>query len=136
MSQGLLARRAITARGELEFIFAEGSVTSVTFALFLTLLMYGREKKIFLVVDNCSIHRSKYIKEVVESFSGRLELIYLPTYSPDLNPDELVWAHAKSKVRAVAHQTKHEFKNIVRDTMNAMQHQVNLVSSFVRHCCP
>ena len=35
-------------------------------------------------------------REFVESTKGKLKLFYLPPYSPELNPDELVWNHVKN----------------------------------------
>jgi hypothetical protein len=47
-----------------------------------------------VIMDNCSIHKSPKVKELIESAGCRL--IYLPTYSPDLNPIENYWASMKN----------------------------------------
>ncbi len=52
----------------------------------------GAGKKI--VLDNASFHRCKLVRKVVEA--AACELIYLPKYSPDLNPIEHQWHQAKS----------------------------------------
>jgi transposase len=57
--------------------------------------MHGHDKPIFFIVDNHPIHKSHKVKSFVESTNGRLYLFYLPPYSPDLNPDEMVWRHLK-----------------------------------------
>lgn len=50
-------------------------------------------KKIFLVVDGSSIHKSKKVRAFLgkDEVKERLELFILPGYSPELNPDEWVW---------------------------------------------
>jgi transposase len=40
-------------------------------------------------------HKHKAVKYYVASTEGRLTLHFLPGYAPDLNPDKLVWSHAK-----------------------------------------
>ena len=51
-------------------------------------LIKYRKKKIFLIADEASAHKSNMTKEWLEGHKERIELYYLPPYSPDLNPDE------------------------------------------------
>ena len=61
-------------------------------------------------------------KAFVESLSGRLELFQLPPYSPDLNPDELVWNHLKNHTVGRSTVTdKAEFKRQVTRSMRYLQ---------------
>ena len=55
--------------------------------------MAGADRKIFLIVDRGSAHRARKTRDFVDSLDGALSLFFLPPYSPDLNPDELVWNH-------------------------------------------
>ncbi len=57
--------------------------------------MCRRKKPVRLVVDGLPAHKSACVKEYVASTNGKLTLHFLPGYAPDLNPDELVWSHAK-----------------------------------------
>lgn len=57
---------------------------------------YRGNKKIALILDNASSHKSKSVKGFVESVKDRLELTYLHPYSPDLNPVERVWKDLRS----------------------------------------
>jgi len=54
--------------------------------------------KVVLVVDNYIIHRSKKTSAVLASYADRLTVVALPTYSPKLNPMELLWKHLRRKV--------------------------------------
>ena len=56
-------------------------------------------KIINLVVDNASWHKSKELQPFLES-NKRLNLIYLPPYSPDLNPIEKLWYWLKKSITA------------------------------------
>jgi tRNA U34 5-methylaminomethyl-2-thiouridine-forming methyltransferase MnmC len=51
---------------------------------------------VFLIVDGHPAHRSKLVKAYIESLAGKLRLFFLPPYSPELNPDELVWNDVKN----------------------------------------
>lgn len=87
---------AISAQGALNFMVTTGTVAAPQFCEFLDRLMHGRRRKVFLVLDGHSLHKSKAVAEHVARFGGRLELFFLPPYSPELNPDELVWNHVKT----------------------------------------
>jgi len=50
---------------------------------------------IHLVVDGLPAHKTKLVKDYVQSSEGRLRLHLLPGYAPELNPDEMVWSHVK-----------------------------------------
>ena len=86
---------AISAKGQMRFMTVEGTVTSARFVQFLERLMDGQKRPVFLIVDGHPVHRSKKVKEFVTNTAGKLRLFRLPSYSPDLNPDELVWNHVK-----------------------------------------
>jgi transposase len=51
-----------------------------------------------VIMDNASFHKSKKTKELIEQ--AGCELIFLPPYSPDLNPIEKIWANLKKKIRS------------------------------------
>ena len=57
-------------------------------------LLHKLPKKSVLVLDNASFHKRKDIKILIEKHQHTL--LFLPTYSPDLNPIEHTWAHLKS----------------------------------------
>ena len=88
---------AITARGHMRFMIKEkGGVNADVFIEFLKRLISGVERTIFLIVDRGPAHRAKKTKAFVETLGGKLRLFFLPPYSPDRNPDELVWKHLKA----------------------------------------
>jgi transposase len=62
-----------------------------------------------LVVDNATIHKVDGIREMVEEHGARL--LYLPTYSPDLNPIELAFSSIKAWLRAHRDHVNTEFND-------------------------
>lgn len=54
--------------------------------------------KIYLVLDNASSHHAKMLKPFLKSIADLLELVFLPPYSPDFNPIEILWRDLKKDV--------------------------------------
>ena len=53
---------------------------------------------VYVAWDNCNTHEDDEAEAVVRSAAGRLFLLYLPTYSPWLNPIEMLWRHIRREV--------------------------------------
>ena len=53
---------------------------------------------IYVAWDNASTHQDDEVEAVVRAAAGRLILLYLPTYSPWLNPIEMLWRHFRREV--------------------------------------
>jgi hypothetical protein len=67
----------------------------------------------------------------VESLKGKLRLFYLPPYSPDRNPDELVWKHLKADtVGRMVVIGPDDFKRKVRSSMRQLQNDPEKIISF------
>ena len=71
-----------------------------------------------LVIDNASIHRVDGIREMVEEHGARL--VYLPAYSPDLNPIELAFSSIKAWLRANRDRINTEGENIYESLWEAV----------------
>lgn len=86
-------------KGDSHFQFIK-RLNSDCFIQFLKALikLYGSSKRILLFTDNASAHKSKKVSDFLSSLKGKLELVYLPPYSPDLNPIERVWREVKKEV--------------------------------------
>jgi len=61
------------------------------------LLSNSKAKRIIVILDNASIHRSKKVSRFLER-NKKISLMYLPTYSPEYNPVEQIWLFLKSNI--------------------------------------
>jgi putative transposase len=70
--------------------------------------------RICLILDNFATHKAKSVKDKAEELN--IELIYLPPYSPDLNPIEYLWKSIKRIISISEIENKLELIEIVRDS--------------------
>lgn len=121
---------AVSPSGEFRFMVHEGMCTAETFKEFLGNIMVGAKTPIFVIADGASIHTAKLVKKFVEMQEGKLELHILPPYSPQLNPDEQVWAHVKRQVSKRLVQTKEEMKALAINALLHIERLPSMVKSF------
>jgi len=80
------------------------------------------------------VHRSRAVKQFVVGTQGQLRLFQLPPYSPDLNPDELVWNHLKRhKLGRLALNGPDHLKRHATAFLRALQRRPALVRGFFQH---
>ena len=129
---GLSLISAITSKGKMRFMIKEkGGVNAGVFIEFLKRLMVGATRPIYLIVDRGPAHRAKKTKAFVETLGGKLKLFFLPPYSPDRNPDELVWKHLKADtVGKMVTTSKDDFKKKVVASMRSLQKRPEKISAF------
>ncbi len=78
----------VTNQGRVEFMIYSGTMNADRFIKFLNQLIKGKEQKVYLILDNLRVHHGKIVKEWAEKHTESIELFYLPSYSPEKNPDE------------------------------------------------
>jgi transposase len=89
---------AITNQGKVFWKIFETSITALLFFEFVKRLVKRSKRKIFLIVDNLRIHRSIILQNYLAENKDKIEIFYLPAYSPDLNPNEHLNADVKNGV--------------------------------------
>lgn len=122
---------AISPKGAMRFMLVKGRVTANVFVDFLKRLMHNWPRSIFLIIDGHPVHKSVAVSKFVTSTEGRLQLFYLPPYSPELNPDEQVWNHLKN--RGVSRQPvtgPDQLKRLIISHLRRVQKLPSLVRSF------
>jgi transposase len=126
---------AIANGGQMNFRVFEGRFTADVFIDFLTRLIKTHpERKIYLVVDNHSTHHAKKVKAWLARHgrAERLELVFLPAYSPELNPDENLNQDLKRHLRASTDRPtdKPGLVKAIRSFLRSVQRRPALVAAY------
>lgn len=113
----------VTNQGKARWMIIDEAFNADRLIEFLAALIKDASKKVFLILDNLRVHHSKPVKEWVAQRQDKIELFYLPSYSPELNPEERlnadlkhaigtrVPARTKAKLKAAATQHLTELEN-------------------------
>jgi len=132
--QSISAASAVSPRGAFWFATYKGALNGELFVELLKKLMHRRKKPLRLVVDGLPAHKTNVVKAYVASTHGRLSLHFLPGYAPELNPDELVWSHAKRTGNARRPLQKGEkLEQRVAAQLAEIGNNPKLVRSFFKH---
>jgi transposase len=124
---------AISPAGALKFDVFFGRFDAPVFVEFLTKLMHDAPGPVYLILDNLSVHKAEAVKKYVASLNGRLKLFFLPSYSPELNPDEWVWKNVKhDQIGRVGIQRKSELFELVSRALERLQRLPHIVRGFFR----
>ena len=78
----------VTNQGKVRFMLYEDAMNAKTLIRFMTRLIKDADRKVFLILDNLRTHHSKAVREWLEDHKHEIEVFFLPSYSPELNPDE------------------------------------------------
>ena len=92
----------------------------------------GSEKRSIVIMDNCSVHHTTEVKQSFED--AGIMVIYLPPYSPDLNPIEEAFSYIKYYLKE-----HDEVLQLVRNPINVLQAAFNSITSekckgWIAHC--
>jgi len=124
---------ALTNRGRLAFMLFECTFTEDVFLDFLRRLVRLAGRKVFLIVDRHRVHRSKKVRRWLREHRDMIRVDFLPAYSPQLNPDELLNQDVKSNALGRRRPAnKVEMKDGVRSYLRSTQRQPRIVRSFFR----
>jgi transposase len=101
------------------------------FIEFLQSILHDVDTPVFLVVDGSSVHKAKIVKEYVASTHGRLELFFLPPYSPELNPDEWVNKNVKhDRIARAVPMTRDDLMRVAVEALERLKKCPGIVRGF------
>lgn len=121
----------ITNSGKLYFKTYTGKFSSKVFIEFLNRLIKQVKRRIFLIVDNLSVHQSKKVKKWINEHKRKIELFFLPPYSPDINPDELLNQDLKANIyKSKRPEDKNELKAIVLAKLKNIQRNSQKIQNY------
>lgn len=126
--------QAVGNRGELWFRVFAGRFTQEVFIDFLRrLLKTTKGRKLILIVDGHPGHRGKQARAFIEVHAELLEVVFLPGYSPDLNPAKYLNNDTKHGVLSNRPKTPTELADRARSHLHRRQKQPSVVRGFFRH---
>ena len=124
---------AVAAKGLMRFMVTKGRVTARVFIDFCRRLIKNAKRPIFLIVDGHPTHRAKLTQEFVRSTDGKLRLFFLPPYSPELNPDELVWRDVKAHtIGRHAIESHRHLRDLALSALRRLQKTPGKIRGFFR----
>jgi transposase len=96
---GFSVMSAVTNRGSARWMVYAGALDSARLIEFLVrLVRLAGGRKVYLILDNLRVHHSKPVKQWLAAHREQIAVHHLPSYSPELNPDERLNRSLKSKL--------------------------------------
>ncbi len=77
----------ISKQGKVHFMFYRETMSAQKLMEFMERIIWSNEWKVFLISDNLRVHHSKALNDFLIEQPAFIKLFYLPSYSPDLNPN-------------------------------------------------
>lgn len=124
---------AIKGNSVKEFL-QDSKATSI--AQFLESIKSANEeyKAVIIVIDNFASHRSKLVRDKAKELG--LYLVYLPPYSPDLNPIEFIWKSIKRILSISAVGDLCDMKRIISDSWDKFSNSLSYAEAWIRKFMP
>ena len=121
----------VTNQGKTRWMIIDEAFDAEKLIEFLQALIKDASKKVFLILDNLRVHHSKPVKAWLAQHQDQIEVFYLPSYSPALNPDERLNADLKYALGSrVQTRTKDKLKEATKAHMEMREHNPERVRSY------
>ncbi len=89
---------AISNRGHLQFMLMDAGFNSEVFQTFLEQMIKYSKQKVFFITDNHPAHKTKKLNQWLEDNKKKIEVLFIPAYSPELNPQEYLNQDLKTNI--------------------------------------
>ena len=123
---------AIGLKGVISQYSLLGATDGLTFEAYISQKLVPKLwKGAYVIMDNCSIHKGKEIKNLIEGVGAKL--IYLPPYSPDFSPIENCWSKIKSILRSLGARNYPDLAKALEIAFNKVS--LRDVRNWFAHCC-
>jgi len=125
---------SITNQGKVRFMIYKDTMNAQMMIKFMQRLIKDADQKIFLILDNLRVHHSHMVKDWVQENSEQIELFFLPSYSPELNPDEYLNCDLKDGVHSSAPaRTKEQLHKKAVSHLRMLQKRPGRVAKYFKH---
>ena len=130
---GLGLISAVSNKGELRWKVLDGAIKAPVLIDFLQRLIHGARRKVFLILDRLPVHRAALVREWLARHKRQIEVFSLPSYTPELNPDEGLNADLKQNVmRKAPMRSKQHLKQATISHMRRLSNSPARVRSYFR----
>ena len=110
------------------------SMNADMFIKFLTQFIKDKNRKMYLILDNLRVHHSKLVKAWVEENKEHIELFFLPSYSPERNPDEYLNCDLRQGLsQKPAPRNQQKLQENLEDYMSLLQNNQQRVKKYFDH---
>jgi transposase len=123
----------ISPHGRMWFRCYEGTLNAQLYIEYLAALLAELKGFIFLIVDKHPAHVAAATKRFLAEHKHRISVHHLPSYAPDMNPDEHVWGYLKNMFRRVPLDAGETLTTSVASSMKTIADDAELVRAFFRH---
>lgn len=131
---GLSIISTVTNKGQMRWRIFDGALNSAILIDFFKRLIKRQKKKVFLILDNLRVHHSRTVKKWLAEHGDEIEVFYLPSYSPELNPDEMANADLKQAVTKLAPaRTKLQLVKATAHHLRSVQRQPERIKKYFQH---
>jgi transposase len=121
----------VTNRGRAHWMIIDEAFNADRLIEFMQALVRDAGRKVFLILDNLRVHHSKPVKAWAAKHKKKIELFYLPSYSPELNPEERLNADLKQSMGSkVPVRTKEKLKAAATEHMQKLEQAPERVKSY------
>lgn len=121
----------VTNQGKTRWMIIDEAFNADRLIEFLGALIKDADRKVFLILDNLRVHHSKPVKAWVAEHADEIELFYLPSYSPELNPEERLNADLKHAIGTkVPARTKTKLKTAATAHMQQLEQSPERVKRY------
>jgi transposase len=125
---------AITNQGKVQFLLYSDTMNSDKFIEFMQQLIKSSSQKVYFIVDNLRVHHSKPVKEWVEENKKKIALYFIPSYSPEMNPDEYLNCDLKQGMSAKKSPKNVEIlQSNVQNHMDMLHGKPDRVKKYFEH---
>lgn len=91
-------------------------------------------KKIIIIIDNFRSHYARVVREKMNDLD--ITMVYLPPYSPDLNPIEFIWKDIKKEISSVFIEKKDQLHEIIISNFNGLSKKVSYAKKWCKYFLP
>jgi len=124
----------LTNQGKVRWMVYQGRMNAALFIVFLTRLIAGASKKVFLIVDHLSVHEAAAVEEWLADKKDQIELFYLPKYTPERNADEYLNCDLKANINTDGlPKDREELKGKLHRFMQKLSKLPARIASYFQH---